>query len=227
MLTLKQTVEPYDKDIIATYESLEGSETVPDISRYEDLELNELLRLHQRLFDYAMEWATMSPATVQADIEDTISIVVESPFDELDEWLDDDVKVQKLISYIRSELGVPFAERLSSRLEFLMEVAKEEEPEEVAISPESLRNFVSFLQSTVNLNYPDIMLSPSKNIRVQWRTAPNRHFVVEFMPIGDAQFVIFSPDPNYPEKTVRLSGLAAIDSLLEIVTPHGVLDWAT
>jgi hypothetical protein len=58
-------------------------------------------------------------------------------------------------------------------------------------------------------------------------TGPNRHFAVEFLPTGDAHFVIFTPDPMHPDKTIRMSGLASVDSLMETVQPHGVLTWSS
>jgi len=168
-----------------------------------------------------------SPITMEPDLEYVISPSSESPFDKLYELRNDDEKVLEIISHVRSQLDVSFAQQLADRLKFLVDVAKEEHPDEVAILPESLRNFVSFLQFQANLNYPDVVLSPSKNIRVQWRTAPNRHFAVEFLTTGEAQFVIFSPDPKHPERTIRLSGLASVDSLMETVQPHGVLTWSS
>lgn len=165
------------------------------------------------------------PTTVNMNLEETTGLQSESPFDELDKLRDD--AVLKSISYVRSSSHIPYSERLASRLKFLVDAAKEEEPDEVAISPQSLRNFLIFLQSTAKLKYPDIVLTPSKNIQAQWRTASNRHFAAEFLPTGDARFVIFSPDPRHPEKTIRLSGLASIDSLLETAQPHGVLSWAS
>ena len=113
------------------------------------------------------------------------------------------------------------------RIQFLFEASKEEYPAEVAILPDSLKNFVGFLQTEPDLKYPDVVLSPSKNIRAQWRTAPNRHFAVEFLPTGDAHFVIFSPDPKHPDKTNRMSGLVSVDSLMQTAQPHGILSWCS
>ena len=70
------------------------------------------------------------------------------------------------------------------------------------------------------------MISPSRNIRVQWQVASNRHFAVEFIEDGDVRFVIFSPDPENLEKITRISGITSLDSLLEITQPYGVLDWS-
>lgn len=113
------------------------------------------------------------------------------------------------------------------RIQFLFEASKEEYPDEVAILPESLKNFVSFLQMEPNLQYPDVVLSPDKNICAQWRTVPNRHFSVEFLPVGDVRFVIFSPNPKHPDKTNRLSGIVTVDSLMQTAQPQGVRSWCT
>ena len=133
----------------------------------------------------------------------------------------------QILAFLNSKLDIPFAKRLADRIQFLFDVSKEEYPDEVAILPESLRNFSGFLQSATKLRYPDVMLSPAKNICTQWRAAPNRHFSAEFLSTGDVHFVIFTPDPMYPEKTTRMSGIVSVDSLLETARPHGVLSWTS
>ena len=168
-----------------------------------------------------------SPVTMEPSLEELIFIEPESPFDKLEELLNDDEKVLEIILHVRNQLNINFSKQLADRIKFLFDASKEEYPDEVAILPESLRSFVGFLQSAKNLNYPDVVLSPSKNIRVQWRAGPNRHFAVEFFSTGDTHFVIFSPDPMHPEKTIRMSGLASVDSLMETVQPHGVLTWSS
>lgn len=168
-----------------------------------------------------------SPLTSGTDLEKIFPPPSESPFDTLDELREEDEKVLEFTYYVRGRTGIGFASQLADRLEYLFEVAKEENPDEVAISVESLRSFVSFLQSAPYLRYPDVVLSPSKNIRVEWRRGPKQHFAVEFHTTGDAQFVIFSPDPNYPERTIRLTGLVSVESLIETVSPHGVLAWSS
>ncbi len=168
-----------------------------------------------------------SPVTMEPSLEEIIFIEPESPFDKLEELLNDDEKVLEIILHVRNQLNISFSKQLADRLEFLFDASKEEYADEVAILPESLSSFVGFMQSAKNLNYPDVVLSPSKNIRVQWRTGPNRHFAVEFLPTGDTHFVIFSPDPMHPEKTIRMSGIVSVDSLMETVQPHGVLTWSS
>jgi hypothetical protein len=174
----------------------------------------------------SFQFVNASTGTFEANIEEVDYLEFESPFDKLDELREEGERVWEIISHVRSHLKADFAHQLANRLAFLLEAAREEYPDEVPISPESLRSFISFLQSRTDLKYPDVILCPSKNIRAQWRAASNRHFAVEFLATGDAQFVVFSPDPNHPESTIRLAGLVSIDSLMETIRPHGVLSWS-
>lgn len=133
----------------------------------------------------------------------------------------------EIILHLQNQVNRSFSRQLADRIKFLFDASKEEYPEKVAILPESVRNFVGFMQSVTILKYPDVVLSPSKNIRAQWHIGPNRHFAVEFLPTGDAHFVIFTPDPMHPEKTIRMSGIVSVDSLMETTKPHGVLSWSS
>ncbi len=232
--TLRNAVTPEDEIFFATQgaQYFSMNDKVDD-----DPEADEELRnferaniwrdLHSNIIILSLKEIQKSTLTLDIIPEDRSSVESESPFDTLDEYRDEDEKVLRIISYIHTKLNTDFAQQLTDRLKFLYKVSQEENPSEIAILPESLSNFVAFLQSETHLKYPDVMLSSSNNIRVHWRTAPNRHFAVEFLNTGDAHFVIFSPDPIHPEKTVRLSGIASIDSLMEIVRPYGVLRWSS
>ena len=150
-----------------------------------------------------------------------ISCEPESPFDQLLDLRSDDDKLQELIVYTRLSLEVRFKERLADRLEFLCAAAKSEEPQ-INVSPESARHFLIFLQSIPNLNYPDVVLSPSGNIRAQWRVVNNNHFVVEFLPTSEVRFVMFVP---HAARMVRLSGLVPVNTLMQTLEPYRILSW--
>ena len=156
---------------------------------------------------------------------------LESPFEVLEKTLPDREKVRqikrikRIINSIIDEPNIQFARKLVARLNFLYEAVLED-PEEGHVPPESLDNFIKFLQNTTNLKYPDVVLTPTNEISAQWRTAPNRHFAVVFQATGEARFVIFTPNPKDPAKIDRLSGITSVDTLMEVVAPHGVLDWA-
>lgn len=135
--------------------------------------------------------------------------------------------VPELSLYVREELRATFAERLAKRLHYLARISEEEYPEQAPISRESLEDFVAFLKATPNLAYPGVVLTPSGNIQAEWRKANKRHLAVEFVGNGDVHFVVFAPDPRKSYKTTRASGVATVESLMDIVRPYGVDSWAT
>ena len=167
-----------------------------------------------------------TPVTFKGHSADLLILTAESPFDELDEKLTSQEKVNKLINYVREESKIQFAQELAVKLNALNEVVNED-PDEDPISIDSMRNFISFLQNTTNLKCPNVALTPSNEIHAQWRTAPNRHFAAVFLPTEETRFVIFSPNSKDPEMIDRISGLTSVDSLLETIQPHKVLEWAS
>jgi hypothetical protein len=167
-----------------------------------------------------------TPVTLKGHSADPIAPTTESPFDELDEKLTNEEKIKNLIDYVRGGSKIQFAQELAVKLNFLNEVVNED-PDEDSISIDSMRNFISFLQNTTNLKCPNVALTPSNEIHAQWRTAPNRHFAAVFLQTGETRFVIFSPNSKDPEMIDRISGLTSVDSLLETIQPHKVLEWAS
>ena len=135
--------------------------------------------------------------------------------------------VAELILHVRERFRAKFAERLAKRLDYLAKISQEEYPEQAPIAPESLQDFVAFLESTSKLAYPGVVLTPSGNIQAEWRKGKNRHFAVEFVGNDDVHFVVFAPDPKDPYKTIRASGMATAASLTDIVRPYGVESWTT
>ena len=135
--------------------------------------------------------------------------------------------VAELILHVRKQFKAELAERLAKRLDYLGRISEEEYPEQAPIAPESLQDFVAFLESTPKLVYPGVVLTPSGNIQAEWRKGKNRHFAIEFVGSGDVHFVVFAPDPKEPYKTIRASGMATVASLTDIVRPYGVESWAT
>lgn len=133
----------------------------------------------------------------------------------------------ELIVYVREQLKVPFNEQLARRLDQLVETSREDFPYQAPILPQSLQDFIDFLQSAPNMAYPDVVLTPHGNIRTEWRKARNQYFAVEFMGEGDVRFVVFAPDSRHFEKITRISGLTSVDSLMDLARPYSVLDWAS
>lgn len=206
-----------------------GDFELPEETPTEEMEVlpDEIIRLIRM-------WPWQNPLWSRADspltLEGALGLlefdVPESPFDALDEKLSNEEKIRRLIDYIRDKSNIQFAPELAARLEFLHQAVMED-PDETPISPESLSNFIGFLQEAPNLRYPDIVLTPSNEIRAQWRTAPNHHFAVVFLPTGETRYVIFTPNLRDPDKIDRLSGTTSMDTLMETAEPHRVLDWVS
>jgi hypothetical protein len=159
--------------------------------------------------------------------QDTEKITfVYSPFDELYERLPDEDKINRSLVSVRYNKNISYAQSLADRLRDLYESVLED-PDEEPLTPGSLINFIYFLSETPGLRYPEVSLTPTNEIRAQWRTAPNRHFAVSFSSMGDARFVIFKPNSDDPDRIDRLSGITSIASLIETTRPHRVLEWAS
>jgi len=237
MLTCQSELEDYEKYIAsrnanATYTGAEEyvvSEMFPvpyDLTDLIDSKFFWRFQFSQKrknVFEDAPYSLRLADDKIETDQYESM----ESPFEKLDEVSSNEEKVRELISFIRKELKKSFSEKLANRLSFLYKVSQEESPGEEAISFESLRNFIFFLNTSTKLKYPDVVLSPLNNIRAQWRAASNRHFAAEFLPTGDVSFVIFSPDFKKTEKIIRLSGITSVESLIDTTAPHGVLHWAS
>ena len=148
-----------------------------------------------------------------------------SPFEALDDKLADMDKVKKLINHVRLEERIPYSREITDKLNYLFD-AVNDDPEEDPISPESMKSFISFFKRTPNLKLPEIVLTPSNEIRAQWRVSNNRHFAVVFLPNEDVRFVLFKPNSKDPDKIDRMSGMTSVDSLFEIVQLHNVFEWA-
>lgn len=159
--------------------------------------------------------------------QDTEKIsIVDSPFDELDERLPAEDKINRSLVSVRHNKNISYAQRLADRLRYLYESVLED-PDEGPIPPDSLINFLYFLSETPGLRYPDVSLTPTNEIRAQWSSAPNRHFAVSFSSLGDARFVIFKPNSDDPDRIDQLSGITSVATLLETTKPHRVLEWTS
>lgn len=131
-----------------------------------------------------------------------------------------DNEVQDLIFKINRLNSIPFRKILVNKLLTLFNDAKEEDTDCIGVDAESLRNFISFLQSNTNLKFPNISLTPEYKIYASWRGNKNQVFSVHFLQNGDTRFVIFKPNKKHPKQKIRLSGVATTDILMETVSPY-------
>ncbi len=151
---------------------------------------------------------------------------ISSPFHAIDERRSEAEKVSELIGLILRSDELPFARRLARRLAELVRIAREEEPDQSEISSESLRMFFGFLRGHTVFSEPGVVLTPSGNIRSRWRGVPNELCVAEFLGDERVNFVIFAPDPQDPDQTIRLSGIALpVEDFMVAVDHYGADRW--
>ena len=178
---------------------------------------------------YQADKAWVSAATSvtwTANIPSPDDAPISSPFHAIDERRSEAEKVSELIGLILRSDELPFARRLARRLAELVRIAREEEPDQSEISSESLRMFFGFLRGHTVFSEPGVVLTPSGNIRSQWRGVPNELCVAEFLGDERVNFVIFAPDPQDPDQTIRLSGIALpVEDFMVAVDRYGADRW--
>jgi hypothetical protein len=149
-----------------------------------------------------------------------------SDFEELDELRTPKGQIQRQITAFRRGGGSPYREHLARRLDFLLGALEEEEETWAEDSPDSLRQMLLFLRATPDFRCPMVTITPSMTFRAQWQAGQNRHLAVDFLPDGQVRFVVFSPDPLYPERVQRVSGIVSRADVTRAIEPYGVYRWA-
>ncbi len=137
-----------------------------------------------------------------------------------------DESLSSVVAGIRRDPRLRFPERLATRLEQLIEMSREEQPEQAPPALASVQALIAFLAANPELSYPTMVLTPAGNVRVEWRQGRGRHFAIEFLGDVDVRFVVFAPDPKRPYKVARVSGQASLESVMTLVAPYGVRDWS-
>ena len=155
-----------------------------------------------------------------------IVLCSESPSRLTDEGIASDESIDGLIAELRDTPSLPFAARLADRIKTLIAFSEEEYPDQQPLSPQSLRDFIEFIKATRQYAYPDVVLTFVGNIRIQWRKARNRHFAIEFLGGRAVRWVVFAPDPQIQFRITRASGLATLDSVMQLVAPFNVQAWS-
>lgn len=139
----------------------------------------------------------------------------------------EDESVEEIIWRVGTTLAVPYRTRLVSRLRALQIAVQEEELDGRGITVRSLHHFIELLKAYPALRCPAISATPERNIYATWKSGSDRVFSIHLLPDGKVRFVIFFPNDKHPGQTIRLSGLATVDTIISVATPHGVLNWAT
>lgn len=192
---------------------------------------------YDALSDVVMYWFSKycdvletSSATMEGVKIDALNLAFDDPedvFGSLDSQGDRHQRIKKIVQHIRKALALKDRDRIANRIEVLEEARLEElDYGDRPLSPKSLEAFESFLKREPCLKYPILTLSPDGFVFAEWEAAPNQYFAVKFLGTNDdVRYVIFAPKPGYPDKRLRTSGDATVDTLMSYAESHGVRNW--
>jgi len=116
------------------------------------------------------------------------------------------------------ESGIPNSKRIVTRLQNLLEMAMEEDPENpTPIDLDSLGTMVEFFTKTHPKRYPDIALSPDGLLFVEWWDTPDKLLSLLFLPDGNAKLLLIQQNESKGPKKERVSALKGIESLISFL----------
>ena len=108
--------------------------------------------------------------------------------------------------------------KLAARLTELQAIGWDEG---APFSTESMNDLITFMTEHQELALPSVVLTPAGHVRAQWRRGREEHFALAFLGDNIVQYVIFAPGFE------NTSGVATVDTIMQIAEPYGVLRWAS
>lgn len=133
---------------------------------------------------------------------------------------------QQILREIR-QFPLSVSDRVSARLQALIENAEEEYPEEELLSVPSMWDMAKFLKSGYAWTYPDIVVSARGNIVLNWLRDGQHHLTIEFLGGGKTKLVLLSPDITWKHRTSVFAGTQNVDSIPVILKTYDALKWVT
>jgi len=150
-----------------------------------------------------------------------------SAFAVLDELRMPEEQIRRQIRKFWADSLLTYRERLSRRLEFLLDAMEEDGEVWSDDSPDSLRMLLRFLESVPDFRYPTVTITPSATFRAQWTAGSDRHFAIDFLPDGQVRLVVFCRDLRHSNRIKRYSGVTSWDSITRDVEPFDIRRWTT
>lgn len=135
-------------------------------------------------------------------------------------------EIDGLISRIRQNAEGLHADHIAQRLNQLWKVSEVEEPDNCAMSSDSLRSFERFANLYPRVRYPDITLTPGGHVYARWKGSRRSLLSIQFLPEMKVRFVVFAPNQRHPEELNRASGTDFVETVMDNLSrAYGVSDW--
>lgn len=140
------------------------------------------------------------------------------------QWKQQEISI--LIDRFVASNEIKSGERIRSRLVSLREMVQEEEGLDADISPDSLRGFLTLLHQIPGVRPPDITLTPGGEVYARWKGKLESLFAVQFLTDEKVRFAVFRRNARHPRLVNRLSGVDAVDTVLETANNAcSIFDW--
>jgi len=140
------------------------------------------------------------------------------------QWKQQEISI--LIDQFVESNEIESGKKIRSRLLSLQEMVQEEEGAEAGISPDSLRGFFTLLHQIPGVRPPEITLTPGGEVYARWKGELESLFAVQFLTDEKVRFVVFRRNVRHPRLVNRLSGVDAVDTVLETANKAcSVFDW--
>jgi len=127
---------------------------------------------------------------------------------------------QEILTQLRFATKIPYREAMGTRIESLLE-AFQQDSSGVAASVKSLQSLLTFLEAHPSLKYPSLTLTPSGDFYASWKENRTHVFSVQFLDNSQVRFVVLRVEP-----AAQLSGLTTPATLMSVVAPLHVMEWA-
>lgn len=134
------------------------------------------------------------------------------------------LSTQDLVSFIRNHVDRSFASDLAKRIEELHTLCLEEGDFQSSISVVSIGGLIELLKSADLAEAPDLVVSYSGNLCAEWYRSAKSKLSVEFLPNGQARYVVFSPDPDFQSRTDKATGVVSVKSLFRALAPFTITE---
>ena len=108
--------------------------------------------------------------------------------------------------------------RITKRITYLDGLAADD-PDEPAVSLESLQKFAVFVVTRHHLPYPLIGLTPDGFIEAVWDTSDGDMLTMDFLPVGDVRFVVLLATSESEPRQRSLGGLLPPDDMMGAIRP--------
>lgn len=131
--------------------------------------------------------------------------------------------VTRQIAALRDLTSISFASNLATRIEELR--AYQMEDDSIDVDRTSLSAFVGIVASGKISTAPAISLDPDGRLIARWKEDKDHVVIVRLIDETTAHFALFVPDEKHRSRTVRISGEAPVDSVLDEIALHGYRPW--